>query len=58
MEKVYIAIGLHEGYSPEILGVFKDKREAEAVAYAMETLTKCSFTNIIEKPIIKGGKFQ
>lgn len=51
MKKVYLAIGIYKGdpFYAEILGVFRKKEDAEAVAYSMQNFSKYSFINVIEK---------
>lgn len=50
--KVYIATGLHRDAPPEIIGVFRNRRDAEKAAYAPADPAGYSFTNVIEKPVL------
>ena len=46
--KCYIVIELAKGREPKIIGVFRTKAAAEAVAYADPKVWR----NVIEKPIL------
>ena len=47
--KVYIAIALYEKDPPQIIGVFKSKKQAEETAYSFQTTN--SWVNVIEKTL-------
>lgn len=47
--KVYIAIALFKEDPPMIIGVFRNKQQAENTAYAFQTTN--SWVNIIEKTV-------